>query len=45
VGDEYLMITVFGNDSNLGLVRLEVKKSLDQIEAMFAENLREWFNA
>lgn len=44
-GDEYLMITVFNNNTHLGLVRLEMKKSLEQIEAMFAENLREWFNA
>lgn len=45
VGEEYLMITVFNNDTHLGLVRLEVKKSLEQIEAMFAESLRDWFNA
>jgi len=45
VGEEYLMITIFENNTNLGLVRLEVRKSLEQIEAMFAENLREWFNA
>ncbi|MFC1833426.1 roadblock/LC7 domain-containing protein [Thermodesulfobacteriota bacterium] len=45
VGDEYLMITVFNNDTHLGLVRLEVKKGLEQVENMFAENLREWFNA
>lgn len=45
VGDEYLMITVFNNNTHLGLVRLEVRKGLEQIEAMFAENLREWFNA
>ncbi len=45
VGEEYLMITVFNNDTHLGLVRLEVRKGLEQMEAMFAENLREWFNA
>ena len=45
VGEEYLMITVFNNNTNLGLVRLEVRKGLEEIEAMFAENLREWFNA
>jgi len=45
VGDEYLMITVFNNNTHLGLVRLEVRKGLQQIEAMFAENLRQWFNA
>ena len=45
VGEEYLMITVFNNDTHLGLGRLEVKKSLEQIEAMFAESLRDWFNA
>lgn len=45
VGDEYLMITVFSNNTHLGLVRLEVRKGLEQIEAMFAENLRQWFNA
>jgi predicted regulator of Ras-like GTPase activity (Roadblock/LC7/MglB family) len=44
VGDEYLMITIFNNNTHLGLVRLEVRKSLEQIEAMFAENLRQWFN-
>jgi predicted regulator of Ras-like GTPase activity (Roadblock/LC7/MglB family) len=44
VGDECLMITVFTNNTHLGLVRLEVKKSLEEIEAMFAENLRQWFN-
>ena len=45
VGEEYLMITVFNNDTHLGLVRLEVRKGMEQMEAMFAENLREWFNA
>jgi predicted regulator of Ras-like GTPase activity (Roadblock/LC7/MglB family) len=45
VGEEYLMITVFNNDTHLGLVRLEVRKGLEQMETMFAENLREWFNA
>jgi predicted regulator of Ras-like GTPase activity (Roadblock/LC7/MglB family) len=45
VGEEYLMITVFNNNTHLGLVRLEVRKGLEQIEAMFAENLRSWFNA
>ncbi len=45
VGDEYLMITVFNNSTHLGLVRLEVRKSLEQIETMFAESLRDWFNA
>jgi len=45
VGDEYLMITVFNNNTHLGLVRLEVRKGLQQIDAMFAENLRQWFNA
>ena len=45
VGEEYLMITVFNNNTHLGLVRLEVRKGLEQIEAMFAENLRQWFNA
>jgi predicted regulator of Ras-like GTPase activity (Roadblock/LC7/MglB family) len=45
VGDDYLMITIFNNDTHLGLVRLEVRKSLEQIETMFAENLRQWFNA
>jgi len=45
VGDEYLMITVFDNNTHLGLVRLELRKGLEQIEAMFADNLREWFNA
>jgi predicted regulator of Ras-like GTPase activity (Roadblock/LC7/MglB family) len=45
VGEEYLMITVFNNDTHLGLVRLEVRKGLEQMEAMFAENLRDWFNA
>jgi predicted regulator of Ras-like GTPase activity (Roadblock/LC7/MglB family) len=44
VGDEYLMITIFNNNTHLGLVRLEVRKALEQIEAMFAENLRQWFN-
>lgn len=44
VGEEYLMITIFNNTTHLGLVRLEVRKSLEQIEAMFAENLRQWFN-
>lgn len=45
VGDEYLMITVFNNNTHLGLVRLEVKKGLEEIETMFADNLRDWFNA
>jgi predicted regulator of Ras-like GTPase activity (Roadblock/LC7/MglB family) len=45
VGDEYLMITIFGNNTHLGLVRLEVKKGLEQIDAMIADNLRQWFNA
>ena len=44
VGGEYLMITIFNNNTHLGLVRLEVRKGLEQIEAMFAENLRQWFN-
>ena len=44
VGEEYLMITVFNNDTHLGLIRLEVRKSLEQIESMFADNLRDWFN-
>jgi predicted regulator of Ras-like GTPase activity (Roadblock/LC7/MglB family) len=44
VGDDYLMITVFNNNTHLGLVRLEVRKSLEQIEATFADNLRQWFN-
>ena len=44
VGEEYLMITIFNNNTHLGLVRLEVRKGLEQIEAMFAENLRQWFN-
>jgi len=44
VGDEYLVITIFNNNTHLGLVRLEVRKGLEQIEAMFAENLRQWFN-
>lgn len=44
VGEEYLMITVFNNNTHLGLVRLEVRKGLEQIEAMFAESLRQWFN-
>jgi predicted regulator of Ras-like GTPase activity (Roadblock/LC7/MglB family) len=45
VGDEYLMITVFNNNTHLGLVRLEMRKSLEQVEAMFAQNLRNWFDA
>jgi len=45
VGEEYLMITVFNNSTHLGLVRLELRKGLEKIEAMFAENLRDWFNA
>ncbi len=45
VGEEYLMITVFNNNTHLGLVRLEVQKGLAEIETMFAQNLREWFNA
>lgn len=44
VGKDHLMITVFNNNTHLGLVRLEVRKSLEDIEAMFAQNLREWFN-
>jgi predicted regulator of Ras-like GTPase activity (Roadblock/LC7/MglB family) len=45
VGEEFLMITIFNNNTHLGLVRLEVRKSLEQVEAMFADNLRQWFNA
>ncbi len=45
VGEEYLMITVFNNSTHLGLVRLEVRKCLEEIETMFAENLRDWFNS
>lgn len=45
VGEEYLMITIFNNNTHLGLVRLEVRRGLEQIEAMFAENLRQWFNS
>jgi predicted regulator of Ras-like GTPase activity (Roadblock/LC7/MglB family) len=45
VGEEYLMITVFNNNTHLGLVRLEMKKSLEQVEAMFAQNLRNWFDS
>lgn len=45
VGDEYLMITVFNNNTHLGLVRLEMRKSLEQVEAMFSNNLRKWFEA
>ncbi len=45
VGEEYLMITVFNNTTHLGLVRLELRKGLEKIEAMFAKNLRDWFNA
>ncbi|MCA1961330.1 MAG: roadblock/LC7 domain-containing protein [Desulfomonile sp.] len=45
VGEEYLMITVFNNSTHLGLVRLELRKGLEKIESMFAENLRDWFNA
>ncbi len=45
VGEEYLMITIFNNNTHLGLVRLEVRKGLEQIETMFAENLRQWFNS
>jgi len=44
VGEEYLMITVFNNTTHLGLVRLELRKGLEKIEAMFADNLRDWFN-
>ncbi len=44
VGEEYLMITIFNNNTHLGLVRLEVRKVLEEIETMFAENLRQWFN-
>lgn len=44
VGEEYLMITIFNNNTHLGLVRLEVRKVLEEIESMFAENLRQWFN-
>lgn len=44
VGQEYLMITVFDYGTHLGLVRLEVRKGLKEMEAMFAEHLREWFN-
>jgi predicted regulator of Ras-like GTPase activity (Roadblock/LC7/MglB family) len=45
VGEEYLMITVFNNNTHLGIVRLEVRKSLEEIETMFAKNLRDWFNS
>jgi predicted regulator of Ras-like GTPase activity (Roadblock/LC7/MglB family) len=45
VGDEHLMITIFNNNTNLGLVRLEVRKGLEDIEGMFANNLRDWFNS
>jgi predicted regulator of Ras-like GTPase activity (Roadblock/LC7/MglB family) len=45
VGEEYLMITIFNNNTHLGLVRLEVRKGLEEIETMFAENLRQWFNS
>jgi predicted regulator of Ras-like GTPase activity (Roadblock/LC7/MglB family) len=44
VGEEYLMITVFNEKTHLGLVRLEVDKCLKQMESVFAQNLREWFN-
>lgn len=44
VGEECLMVTIFGNNTHLGLVRLEVRKTVAMIEAMFAENLRQWFN-
>jgi predicted regulator of Ras-like GTPase activity (Roadblock/LC7/MglB family) len=45
VGEDHLMITVFNNETQLGIVRLEVRKGLEEIEAMFAKNLRDWFNA
>lgn len=45
VGDEYLIITVFNNSTHLGLVRLEVRRGLEDLESLFAENLRDWFNA
>lgn len=45
VGEECLMVTIFGNNTHLGLVRLEVRKTVEMIEAMFAENLRQWFNS
>lgn len=44
VGDDYLMITVFENNTHLGVIRLEVRKSMDQIESVFADNLRDWFD-
>lgn len=44
VGEECLMVTIFNNNTHLGLVRLEVRKTVAMIEAMFAENLRQWFN-
>jgi predicted regulator of Ras-like GTPase activity (Roadblock/LC7/MglB family) len=44
VSDEYLIITIFNNDTHLGLVRLEVKKGLEEMEALLADHLREWFN-
>jgi predicted regulator of Ras-like GTPase activity (Roadblock/LC7/MglB family) len=44
VGEECLMVTIFSNNTHLGLVRLEVRKTVAMIEAMFAENLRQWFN-
>ena len=45
VGEECLMITIFNNNTHLGLVRLEVRKGLERIEATFAKNLRSWFNS
>ncbi len=44
VSDEYLIITVFNNNTHLGLVRLEVRKGLEEMEALLADHLREWFN-
>jgi predicted regulator of Ras-like GTPase activity (Roadblock/LC7/MglB family) len=44
VGEDHLMITVFDNNTHLGLVRLEVRKALEDIEKTFAKNLRDWFN-
>jgi len=45
VGEECLMITIFNNNTHLGLVRLEVRKGLEKIEGTFAKNLRSWFNS
>ncbi len=44
VGEDHLMITIFDNNTHLGLVRLEVRKALEDIEKTFAKNLRDWFN-